>query len=42
MQAKQERKFISHIKCRNTLKLEKGKQYLMWGLSSDLWGEKPK
>ncbi|XP_052049729.1 complement C3 [Apodemus sylvaticus] len=41
VQAGQERRFISHIKCRNTLKLEKGKQYLMWGLSSDLWGEKP-
>lgn len=41
VQAGQERRFISHIKCRNALKLQKGKQYLMWGLSSDLWGEKP-
>lgn len=41
VQAGQQRKFISHIKCRNALKLQKGKKYLMWGLSSDLWGEKP-
>uniref|UniRef100_P01026 Complement C3 n=1 Tax=Rattus norvegicus TaxID=10116 RepID=CO3_RAT len=41
VQAGQERRFISHVKCRNALKLQKGKQYLMWGLSSDLWGEKP-
>ncbi|XP_006904210.1 complement C3 [Pteropus alecto] len=37
----QERKFISHIKCRESLKLQEGKHYLFWGLSSDLWGEKP-
>uniref|UniRef100_A0A8C6RY24 Complement C3 n=1 Tax=Nannospalax galili TaxID=1026970 RepID=A0A8C6RY24_NANGA len=41
VQVGQERRFISHIKCRDALKLQKGKQYLMWGLSSDLWGEKP-
>ncbi|XP_059107928.1 complement C3 [Peromyscus eremicus] len=41
VQAGQERRFISHIKCRQALKLQKGKQYLMWGQSSDLWGEKP-
>ncbi|CAH6779492.1 complement C3 [Phodopus roborovskii] len=41
VQAGQERRFISHIKCREALKLQKGKHYLMWGLSSDLWGEKP-
>ncbi|KAL1782782.1 complement C3 [Sigmodon hispidus] len=41
VQAGQERRFISHIKCRQALQLQKGKQYLMWGLSSDLWGEKP-
>ncbi|XP_066201395.1 complement C3 [Saccopteryx leptura] len=39
--AGQERKFISHIKCREALKLQEGKHYLMWGLSLDLWGEKP-
>ncbi|XP_051028840.1 LOW QUALITY PROTEIN: complement C3-like [Acomys russatus] len=42
VQAGQERRFISHIKCREALKLQEGKKYLMWGLSSDLWGEKPK
>uniref|UniRef100_A0A8C4L456 Uncharacterized protein n=1 Tax=Equus asinus asinus TaxID=83772 RepID=A0A8C4L456_EQUAS len=36
-----ERRFISHIKCREALKLEKDKKYLIWGVSSDLWGEKP-
>ncbi|XP_052602753.1 complement C3 [Peromyscus californicus insignis] len=41
VQAGQERRFISHIKCRQALKLQKGKQYLLWGQSSDLWGEKP-
>ncbi|OBS78296.1 hypothetical protein A6R68_19306 [Neotoma lepida] len=41
VQAGQERRFISHIKCRQALKLQKGKQYLMWGQSSDLWGDKP-
>ncbi|ERE72814.1 complement C3-like protein [Cricetulus griseus] len=41
VQAGQERRFISHIKCREALKLQKGKHYLIWGLSSDLWGEKP-
>ncbi|KAK7798966.1 hypothetical protein U0070_014597 [Myodes glareolus] len=41
VQVGQERTFISHIKCRQALKLQDGKQYLLWGLSSDLWGEKP-
>lgn len=41
VQEGQERKFISHIKCREALQLQEGKQYLLWGLSSDLWGEKP-
>lgn len=41
MQEGQERRFISHIKCRAALQLQEGKQYLFWGLSSDLWGEKP-
>ncbi|XP_016053478.1 PREDICTED: complement C3 [Miniopterus natalensis] len=35
-----ERTFISHIKCRDALKLQEEKYYLIWGLSSDLWGEK--
>lgn len=42
VQEGQERRFISHIKCRAALQLQEGKQYLFWGLSSDLWGEKPK
>lgn len=42
MQVGQERRFISHIKCREALKLQEGKHYLMWGMSADLWGEKPK
>ncbi|XP_069335737.1 complement C3 [Eulemur rufifrons] len=41
VQVGKERKFISHIKCRDALKLQDGKHYLVWGLSSDLWGEKP-
>lgn len=42
VQVGQERRFISHIKCREALKLQEGAHYLMWGVSSDLWGEKPK
>ncbi|XP_039080959.1 complement C3-like [Hyaena hyaena] len=41
VQPGQERRFISHIKCREALRLQEGKHYLMWGLSADLWGEKP-
>ncbi|XP_004689349.1 PREDICTED: complement C3 [Condylura cristata] len=41
VQVGHKRRFISHIKCREALKLQKGKQYLVWGVSSDLWGEKP-
>ncbi|XP_007460640.1 PREDICTED: complement C3 [Lipotes vexillifer] len=41
VQVQQERRFISHIKCREALKLKEGAHYLMWGISSDLWGEKP-
>ncbi|XP_064136477.1 complement C3 isoform X2 [Loxodonta africana] len=41
VQVGQERRFISHIKCREALKLTEGKHYLIWGISSDLWGEKP-
>uniref|UniRef100_A0A8C0LCB7 Complement C3 n=1 Tax=Canis lupus dingo TaxID=286419 RepID=A0A8C0LCB7_CANLU len=37
-----ERRFISHIRCREALKLQDGKRYLVWGVSTDLWGEKPK
>jgi len=41
VQVGQERRFISHIKCREALKLKEGGHYLVWGVSSDLWGEKP-
>nr|P12247.1 RecName: Full=Complement C3 alpha chain [Oryctolagus cuniculus]AAA31190.1 complement component C3 alpha-chain [Oryctolagus cuniculus] len=41
VQAGQPAPFISHIKCRDALKLKDGKHYLMWGLSSDPVGEKP-
>ncbi|OWK12416.1 C3 [Cervus elaphus hippelaphus] len=41
VQVNQQRKFISHIKCREALKLKEGAHYLVWGVSSDLWGEKP-
>uniref|UniRef100_A0A8C3HK83 Complement C3 n=1 Tax=Chrysemys picta bellii TaxID=8478 RepID=A0A8C3HK83_CHRPI len=33
----QTRPFISHVKCRESLRLEPNKDYLIWGLSSDLW-----
>nr|AAW69835.1 complement component C3 [Notamacropus eugenii] len=29
--------FISHVKCRDALLLKEGKDYLIWGISSDLW-----
>ncbi|XP_076977052.1 complement C3-like isoform X2 [Tamandua tetradactyla] len=41
VRAGQQRKFISHIKCREALKLKEGSRYLIWGVSSDLWGERP-
>ncbi|XP_032025330.1 complement C3 [Hylobates moloch] len=41
VQVGQQRTFISPIKCREALKMEERKHYLMWGLSSDFWGEKP-
>ncbi|XP_027706662.1 complement C3 [Vombatus ursinus] len=31
------RTFISHVKCRDALLLKEGKDYLIWGVSSDLW-----
>nr|XP_042700098.1 venom factor-like [Chrysemys picta bellii] len=34
------RQFISHIKCRESLRLERNKDYLIWGLSTDLWRRK--
>ncbi|XP_055965521.1 complement C3 [Sorex fumeus] len=40
VQEGQQRKFISHVKCQDALRLEKGSDYLVWGVSSDLWGGK--
>nr|XP_060619580.1 A.superbus venom factor 1-like [Anolis sagrei ordinatus] len=34
------RKFISQMKCRETLNLQENKDYLIWGLSDDLWPAK--
>ncbi|XP_050781017.1 A.superbus venom factor 1-like [Gopherus flavomarginatus] len=34
------RQFISHIKCRESLRLELNKDYLIWGLRTDLWPRK--
>ncbi|XP_044514396.1 complement C3 [Gracilinanus agilis] len=31
------RKFISPVKCRESLLLQEGNDYLIWGVSSDLW-----
>nr|XP_060619581.1 A.superbus venom factor 1-like [Anolis sagrei ordinatus] len=31
------RKFISQMKCRETLNLQENKDYLIWGVSNDLW-----
>ncbi|NWI23840.1 VCO3 factor, partial [Sula dactylatra] len=31
------RTFVSHRQCRDTLKLQMGQDYLLWGLASDLW-----
>nr|XP_033779887.1 complement C3 [Geotrypetes seraphini] len=31
------RRFISHIKCRDTLNLQVNKDYLIWGVNNDLW-----
>ncbi|KAH1175936.1 hypothetical protein KIL84_020670 [Mauremys mutica] len=34
------RQFISHTKCRESLRLERNKDYLIWGVSTDLWSRK--
>uniref|UniRef100_A0A8C0H4U5 Uncharacterized protein n=1 Tax=Chelonoidis abingdonii TaxID=106734 RepID=A0A8C0H4U5_CHEAB len=31
------RQFIGHIKCRESLRLEHNKDYLIWGLNTNLW-----
>ncbi|XP_075433712.1 complement C3-like isoform X2 [Ascaphus truei] len=33
------RNFISHIKCHKSLKLKIGRDYLIWGVTSDLWNQ---
>ncbi|KAM4038580.1 A.superbus venom factor 1-like [Anomaloglossus baeobatrachus] len=32
-----QRNFISHVKCRKALNLKTGHDYLIWGVSEDLW-----
>ncbi|XP_053159292.1 A.superbus venom factor 1-like isoform X2 [Hemicordylus capensis] len=34
------RKFISHMKCKDSLQLEENHDYLIWGDSTDMWPEK--
>uniref|UniRef100_A0ABM5FQH8 Complement C3 n=1 Tax=Pogona vitticeps TaxID=103695 RepID=A0ABM5FQH8_9SAUR len=34
------RKFISQMKCRESLHLQENKDYLIWGLSTDMWPTK--
>ncbi|KAG8441481.1 hypothetical protein GDO86_007009 [Hymenochirus boettgeri] len=33
------RNFISHVKCRKALDLQKGRDYLIWGVTGDLWNQ---
>ncbi|XP_075062650.1 LOW QUALITY PROTEIN: venom factor-like [Mixophyes fleayi] len=33
----EKRNFISHAKCRKALKLQKDRDYLIWGVNEDLW-----
>ncbi|KAG8429122.1 hypothetical protein GDO86_018259 [Hymenochirus boettgeri] len=33
------RNFVSHVKCRKALDLQKGRDYLIWGVTSDLWNQ---
>ncbi|XP_018417486.1 PREDICTED: complement C3-like [Nanorana parkeri] len=32
------RHFLNHGKCQNSLRLEKGRDYFIWGKKEDLWG----
>ncbi|XP_053321323.1 venom factor [Spea bombifrons] len=34
-----ERNFVSHKKCRNKLEMQVGRDYLIWGVSNDLWDQ---
>ncbi|XP_073478918.1 venom factor-like isoform X2 [Aquarana catesbeiana] len=34
-----QRNFVSHNKCRNSLDLQKGREYLIWGVWEDLWDQ---
>ncbi|XP_018421206.1 PREDICTED: complement C3 [Nanorana parkeri] len=34
-----QRNFISHIKCRKSLDLKQGREYLIWGIGGDLWDQ---
>ncbi|KAM5171776.1 A.superbus venom factor 1-like [Mantella aurantiaca] len=37
VQVNQKRNFISHAKCRKALNLQVGRNYMMWGITRDLW-----
>lgn len=34
-----QRNFVSHIKCRKSLDLKEGREYLIWGVRGDLWDQ---
>ncbi|XP_044134686.1 complement C3 [Bufo gargarizans] len=34
-----QRNFVSHIKCRKALDLKEGRDYLIWGIRTDLWNQ---
>ncbi|XP_066473981.1 A.superbus venom factor 1-like [Tiliqua scincoides] len=34
------RKFISHMKCKESLQMEENKNYLIWGPATDIWATK--
>ncbi|KAM5171778.1 venom factor-like [Mantella aurantiaca] len=37
VQGNQKRNFISHAKCRKALNLQVGRNYMVWGITKDLW-----
>ncbi|CAJ0959276.1 unnamed protein product [Ranitomeya imitator] len=34
-----QKSFVSHVKCRKALDLKKGRDYLIWGVRTDLWDQ---
>ncbi|XP_068130213.1 A.superbus venom factor 1-like [Hyperolius riggenbachi] len=41
LNVKESRIFISHVKCQQALNLIKGQNYIIWGVSKDLWKIEP-